>query len=197
MLIDVPIANTSWLGSTSNYGPWGQPFNGPNVETISFSKVTATYKIRVETSTQGQADSWSASISCSGVCTNPPPPPPPNCDSSCASTIGDTFSGSGWHVYNETLDFCDVAVGNIITMIVDAADVPNRFFITDANNTSVITTNWLGSTSNFGPWGSPFNGSHVQVITFQKVTETYNLRVETATQGQADSWSASISCQTN
>jgi hypothetical protein len=50
----------------------------------------------------------------------------------CGSIIGNTFSGSGWHVYNETLNFCAEA-GGTITILFDAADVPNRFFITDAN----------------------------------------------------------------
>lgn len=182
----------------------------------------------METITQGVRlnDEWNIRISCASGCVPDPCsdsdgdsvcdnvddcpnvpglpelngcPPQPNCNPTCG-TIGDNYSGSGYHVYNETLNFCGIPIGSTISVLVSAADVPNRFFITDSNGNNVFTSNWLGTTSHFGLWGGLFNGPNHQSVTFTKATETYNLRVETITQWkggpdwQEDSWSASIYC---
>jgi len=61
------IASSGWIGYSSNPGPWGYSgISGPGSTTISFTKSSSvsTYKLRVETVTQGISDAWESSVSC-------------------------------------------------------------------------------------------------------------------------------------
>ena len=59
------ITSTTWLGNSSNPGPWGMSLSAPSTATLSFAKSTATYKLRVETCpNSGISDYWSTTISC-------------------------------------------------------------------------------------------------------------------------------------
>lgn len=58
------VVSSAWMGYATYYGPWGASLNTPQSKTISFSKTSTSYVLRVQTITQGYSDSWEASISC-------------------------------------------------------------------------------------------------------------------------------------
>jgi hypothetical protein len=189
------VASSGWMGYTSNPGPWGSSgIYGPSSKTISFTKSTSTtYKIRVETVTQGISDAWEASVGCTNVCIQP------ICPSSCSTFQNGNYTGSGYYTYpDRTLTFCPAQNGKTISVYCQSVEVPNRFTIYDANGNYVASSGWIGYSSNPGPWGyNGINGPGSTTITFTKSSSysTYKLRVETVTQGISDAWESSISCQ--
>jgi RHS repeat-associated protein len=59
------VASTEWMGYADYGGPWGSSLNTPVHQTISFTKQTNTYTLKVETSPPSNiSDAWNASISC-------------------------------------------------------------------------------------------------------------------------------------
>jgi hypothetical protein len=180
------VATTGWIGYSTNPGPWGMSLNGPSSKTITFTKGSVNnYVIRTETVTQGISDYWEASISC----------PPPCCVTSGGSQNG-SYTGNGYYTYpDRTITFCSTATGRTAVVNCVANETPNRFNIYSSGGSLIATTGWIGYSSNPGPWGSSLNGPGSKSMTFTiGSTTSYQLRVETVTQGISDSWTASAGC---
>jgi len=187
------LAYSGWLGYSALPGPWGSSLNGPSTKTYTFPKTTQTYQLKVFTITQGWGDTWSANFSCQNICADPP-----NCNSDCGTNVSDSYNNSngGFYIYpDKIISVCDIPFGGTISITLNALKTPNAFFILDGNGNSIIATNWLGYSTQSGPWGSSISGPASQTFSFTKVTETYKIRAWTSTQGWTDNWSADIACQ--
>ena len=121
---------------------------------------------------------------------------PPGGTGSCGQNYSGSYSGVGYYVYPlTTLDLSTTVQGSTITVAVNSFDVPNRFTIDDSLGAFVTGTSWMGHVSYAGPWGLSLNTPESQNITFTKdLVSTFSLRVETSTQTNSDSWSASVTC---
>lgn len=58
------VAQTSWLGESTQFGYWGAPFSGPFTQTISIPRNSLSYSVRIETVTSNRADAWEFHLSC-------------------------------------------------------------------------------------------------------------------------------------
>jgi hypothetical protein len=182
------VASTGWIGYSSNPGPWGSSLNGPSNKTITFTMGSLNnYFIRTETVTQGISDYWAASISCPVV---------PVCCVTGGASYYDTYYGNGYYLYpDKNITFCSTATGRTGVVYCTANEIPNRFNIYNSGNL-IATTGWIGYSSNPGPWGSSLNGPSSASMTFTINSTTYQLRVETVTQGGiSDAWNTSAGCQ--
>jgi hypothetical protein len=112
---------------------------------------------------------------------------------------GAYFSGSrnsGSYTYpDETITLPCATAGGTISIICKAFDVPNRFSVY-SNGQLVVSSGWMGYSSNPGPWGNfALNGPSVKTLSIPKTTATtYLLRVETSGGAIPDGWDATVGC---
>lgn len=115
--------------------------------------------------------------------------------STCSFSFNGNYSGSGYYKYpDRVISLCPQA-GGTVTIYCNSIEVPNRFTVYDKARNFVASTDWIGYSSNSGPWGTSLNGPGTKTLTFSKgATDTYYLSVETVTQGITDAWEASVGC---
>lgn len=119
----------------------------------------------------------------------------------CGSFINGQHGSSGYYNYgNYAIDLTNYPVGTVVTVSCQAIEVPNRFNVQSSGGAgALLSTNWIGWSSNWGPWGSSLNGPGAATLTFTKQSSSdnyYNFSVETVVQGYtSDAWEASISCR--
>ncbi|MPR35838.1 hypothetical protein [Salmonirosea aquatica] len=194
--------HNGYIGSASNSGPWGGPFSGGGSETVTFIYDSSkSYTLNVETSTSGVTDHWTSTVGCT---TNCPIVDPVVCGVPCGQYFDGNYGGSGFYIYPAiALSFPGVCNGKIVFIAVFAEDVPNRFTVRDQFGTAVAQSGqgqghngFIGTTSDYGPWGSPFStGAGQETLSFvYDSSKTYTLNVETSTSSVTDHWSANKSC---
>jgi hypothetical protein len=208
-----------WRGYASYGGPWGSSLAVSTTGSFSFTKSAGvnTYYLYVETLTppnysyNPNTDAWSASASC--VCTTCSPACATgftcqNGNCVCATTCGGGYNGTygtiaSYYTYPaRTIDLTCARAGSI-TVYYDAVEIPNYFYVKDANgNVLGSSGGWRGYASYGGPWGSSLSVSPTGTFTFTKTAgvNTYYLWVQTLTppnnsyNPNTDAWSASVGC---
>lgn len=192
-----PITYSDWLGTATYSGPWGPSVNNPGSRDITFTKgASNTYKLRVWTSTNGtQADAWSATLYCTvsggpgSVCPGA---------GQCGKNLTDFTVKSGAQYYPDIpLDVQCATPNTTVTVRCDPAEVPNYFYILDANKNIVTSSGWIGIANYSGPWGPSVNNPNIVYLAFTKRTSnTYYLRIWTSPpSGIQDRWYAGITCR--
>ena len=116
----------------------------------------------------------------------------------CGGSYSGNSSTQGYQIY-PTVPFdlppCNSASMATSSVFVQANDVPNRFRVVEVGGGTVVSSGWIGYSSQPGPWGSSLNGPSTKTLTFSTATGgSFYLEVETVVQGQSDAWSANINC---
>ncbi|PHN01223.1 hypothetical protein [Flavilitoribacter nigricans] len=108
----------------------------------------------------------------------------------CGQPYSGHFEGRGYYSYPaDTLDLECKTKGSTVNFFVQALEVPNRLVIKRNGNT-IAFSQWLGCTTDYGPWGGPFCNTESTTLSFTKTNGIYTLHIETLTSTQTDAWEA-------
>lgn len=116
----------------------------------------------------------------------------------CSGTAflhGSSNGETGFIQYNAPVDLSDVPPGATISLTCQAYDVPNRFTMYEDGQVFQVSTDWLGYSTQSGPWGQSISNSGSQTVSFVKGTASiFNLHVETAVSdmSNSDAWEVTI-----
>lgn len=84
------------------------------------------------------------------------PTPPSGCYDCTNNFVSNTYSGSGYHIYNDILICDNLGLANI-SINYNANERPNRYNFYNSFGALVSSSGWVGYANYPGPWGASLN----------------------------------------
>jgi hypothetical protein len=114
----------------------------------------------------------------------------------CGQNATGSFVGTGFHPYpNTSINLTGTPDYATIQLTCHSANVPNKFGVSSDVSQGVCQSDWMGSATYVGPWGNSLRASLDTTMYFNKIpSRTYNLGVQTFTNGNSDSWTVNVAC---
>lgn len=124
------------------------------------------------------------------------PTPPTGCYDCTNNFITNTYSGSGYHIYNDIIICDNLGLANI-SINYNANERPNRYNFYNSFGSLVSSSGWVGYANYPGPWGASLNTPPTGFLTVTYANGLY-LTVETGPANPldpiTDSFEVTISC---